>query len=64
MELGGFLDKRRASGDASPRATHDMTPLYEKVFGLGKNDLEDEIFLMRLRRNPLDGPLVDKGSAK
>lgn len=56
------FEKRRASGDSRPCGPHDMAPVYEAVFGIGKAELEEEGFLGRLRRSGLprcggdDGP--------
>lgn len=49
--LAGFFEKRRASGDSRPCGPHDMAPIYERVFGIEKRELEDERFLGRLRRS-------------
>lgn len=51
--LERFFEKRRASGDSRPCGPHDMAPVYEAVFGIGKADLEEEGFLRRLRRSGL-----------
>ncbi|KAF5622574.1 zinc c6 transcription factor [Fusarium sp. NRRL 52700] len=48
--LGGFLDKRRASGDARPCGPHHLAPLYAKFFGIDLEELKDDKFLGRLRR--------------
>lgn len=48
-----FFEKRRASGDSRPCGPHDMAPLYEAGFGIGKAELEEEGFLGRLRRSGL-----------
>ncbi|KAL8684605.1 MAG: hypothetical protein Q9218_008220 [Villophora microphyllina] len=34
--LKGFLEKRKASGDARPCGPHDMFPIYCEVFGISK----------------------------
>jgi hypothetical protein len=52
--LAKFFEKRRASGDSRPCGPHDMVPIYERVFGVQKSELEDERFLGRLRRSGLD----------
>ncbi|KAM7205746.1 hypothetical protein V8F20_002979 [Naviculisporaceae sp. PSN 640] len=50
-KLSGFLDKRKASGDARPCGPHDMAIIYEEIFNIIKNEVEgDEKFLSRLRR--------------
>lgn len=49
--LANFLDKRKASGDARPCGPHDMVPVYGSIFGIPKEELEDERFLTRLRRS-------------
>ena len=51
--LAGFLDKRRASGDARPCGPHDMVPIYGEVFGIQEAELKDERFSSRLRRSGL-----------
>ncbi|RYP64672.1 hypothetical protein DL769_006580 [Monosporascus sp. CRB-8-3] len=51
--LANFFDKRRASGDARPCGPHDMAPIFEAVFGISKEELLDEKFLSRLRRQGL-----------
>jgi hypothetical protein len=51
--LAGFFDKRKASGDSRPCGPHDMTPIYESVFGIHHSELQDERFLGRLRRSGL-----------
>ncbi|KAF5577062.1 C6 transcription factor [Fusarium pseudocircinatum] len=48
--LGGFLDKRRASGDARPCGPHHLAPLYAKFFGIDLEELKEDKFLGRLRR--------------
>ena len=53
QRLTGFLDKRKASGDARPCGPHDMIPVYGDVFGISKEELRDERFLSRLRRSGL-----------
>ncbi|KAF2434581.1 putative C6 transcription factor, partial [Tothia fuscella] len=49
--LAGFLEKRKASGDARPCGPHDLGPIYMAVFGISKEALQDEKFLARLRRS-------------
>lgn len=51
--LTNFFEKRRASGDARPCGPHDMAPIYLEAFGIGREELEDEKFLSRLRRQGL-----------
>ncbi|KAI4599513.1 hypothetical protein KJ359_001956 [Pestalotiopsis sp. 9143b] len=51
--MARFHDKRRASGDARPCGPHDMAPLYEAVFGIPQDEMRDEKFLARLRRQGL-----------
>lgn len=51
--LANFFDKRKASGDSRPCGPHDMVPIYVSAFGIGKEELEDEKFLSRLRRSGL-----------
>ncbi|KAF5642619.1 uncharacterized protein FTJAE_3507 [Fusarium tjaetaba] len=48
--LGGFLDKRRASGDARPCGPHHLAPLYAKFFDIDLEELKEDKFLGRLRR--------------
>lgn len=49
--LAGFLDKRRASGDARPCGPHHLAPLYAALFGIALEEVQDAKFLGRLRRN-------------
>lgn len=51
--LKGFFEKRKASGDARPCGPHEMAPIYEEIFGIPREDLQDERFLSRLRRQGL-----------
>ncbi|KAJ4164847.1 hypothetical protein LMH87_006502 [Akanthomyces muscarius] len=51
--LSGFLDKRRASGDARPCGPHHLAPLYAALFSVELSELQDAKFLGRLRRNGL-----------
>ncbi|RYP70420.1 hypothetical protein DL771_005461 [Monosporascus sp. 5C6A] len=51
--LVNFFDKRRATGDSRPCGPHDMAPVFEAVFGISKEELLDEKFLSRLRRQGL-----------
>lgn len=51
--LEGFFGKRGASEDKRPCGPHDMGPVYEEVFGISKEELQDERFLSRLRRQGL-----------
>lgn len=52
-KLEDFFEKRRASGDARPCGPHDMVPVYVEVFGVEKEELGNENFLRRVRRNGL-----------
>ncbi|KAK9445640.1 hypothetical protein VB005_00752 [Metarhizium brunneum] len=49
--LQNFLDKRRASGDARPCGPHDLAPIFAALLGIELEELKDEKFLGRLRRN-------------
>lgn len=60
--LTNFFEKRRASGDTRPCGPHDMAPIYLQVFGISKEELQDEKFLSRLRRQGL--PSVTDGGAQ
>lgn len=51
--LKGFFEKRKASGDARPCGPHEMAPIYEEIFGIPREELQDERFLSRLRRQGL-----------
>ncbi|OAR00445.1 hypothetical protein LLEC1_02418 [Akanthomyces lecanii] len=51
--FSGFLDKRRASGDARPCGPHHLAPLYAALFGIAPEEIQDAKFLGRLRRNGL-----------
>lgn len=59
--LCGFLDKRKASGDSRPCGPHDIAPVYGLVFGISKEELEDEGFLRRVARVGLG---VDEGTSR
>ncbi|KAF4435297.1 C6 transcription factor [Fusarium acutatum] len=48
--LGGFLDKRGASGDARPCGPHHLAPLCAKFLGIDLEELKEDKFLGRLRR--------------
>lgn len=48
-----FLDKRKASGDATPCGPHEMVPIYGGIFEIQVEELKDERFLSRLRRSGL-----------
>jgi len=48
--LANFFEKRKASGDSRPCGPHDMAPVYQWVFGIDKEELEDDNFLSRLGR--------------
>ena len=52
-KMTNFLNKRKASGDARPCGPHDLVPIYGAIFGIPKDELEDEPFLARLRRSGL-----------
>ncbi|KAL5317850.1 hypothetical protein ACEPPN_014950 [Leptodophora sp. 'Broadleaf-Isolate-01'] len=52
--MANFYDKRKASGDFRPCGPHDMVPVYLRVFGILKGELEDEKFLGRLRRAEIE----------
>ena len=58
--LSSFFHKRKASGDARPCGPHDMLPIYLSVFNIGREGLEDDRFLSRLRRSGLG----DRGAAE
>lgn len=49
--MNGFLDKRRASGDARPCGPHDLAPVYAALFGIHMLELQSHQFLSRLRRS-------------
>ncbi|KAK8075190.1 hypothetical protein PG997_009853 [Apiospora hydei] len=51
--MANFFEKRKASGDARPCGPHDLAPIYEAVFGIEKEEVQDERFLGRLRRQGL-----------
>lgn len=50
LQMATFFEKRRASGDARPCGPHTIAPLYRAVFGISKDELQDDKFLGRLRR--------------
>ncbi|KAL8859773.1 MAG: hypothetical protein Q9178_003888 [Gyalolechia marmorata] len=60
--LANFLEKRRASGDARPCGPHDMFPIYGGIFGITKEEVNDERFVARLRRSRLGGPNGNSGN--
>ena len=62
--LTNFLDKRKASGDARPCGPHDLVPIYGAIFGIPKDELEDERFLVRLRRSGLGGTRKKEDTAR
>ena len=62
--MTNFLDKRRASGDARPCGPHDLLPIYSAIFGIPKDELEDEGFLARLRRSGLGGTSKREDTAR
>ncbi|KXH41265.1 hypothetical protein CNYM01_04624 [Colletotrichum nymphaeae SA-01] len=49
--MNGFLDERRASGDARPCGPHDLAPMYAALFGKQLLELQSPRFLRRLRRS-------------
>ncbi|KAL0767556.1 hypothetical protein CaCOL14_009795 [Colletotrichum acutatum] len=49
--MNGYLDKRRASGDARPCGPHDLAPVYAALFGIHMLELQSHQFLSRLRRS-------------
>lgn len=51
--LGGFFDKQRASGDSRPCGPHDLVLIYCSLFGVKLDELQDETFLTRLRRQQI-----------
>ncbi|KAK7985367.1 hypothetical protein PG996_005391 [Apiospora saccharicola] len=55
--MANFFEKRKASGDARPCGPHDLAPIYEAVFGIEKEEVQDERFLSRMRRQGL--PPID-----
>ncbi|KAK8000325.1 C6 transcription factor [Apiospora arundinis] len=57
--MANFFEKRKASGDARPCGPHDLAPIYETVFGIKKEEVQDEKFLSRLRRQGLP-PVEDE----
>ncbi|KAK1640151.1 hypothetical protein BDP81DRAFT_419455 [Colletotrichum phormii] len=38
--MNGFLDKRRASGDARPCGPHDLAPIYAALFGVHLSEFQ------------------------
>ncbi|KAK8121977.1 hypothetical protein PG984_010647 [Apiospora sp. TS-2023a] len=57
--MANFFEKRKASGDARPCGPHDLAPIYEAVFGIEKEEVQDERFLSRMRRQGLP-PIEDE----
>ncbi|KAK8009006.1 hypothetical protein PG991_011557 [Apiospora marii] len=57
--MTNFFEKRKASGDARPCGPHDLAPIYEAVFGIEKEEVQDERFLSRMRRQGLP-PIEDE----
>jgi len=54
--LANFFEKKKASSDARPCGPHDMAPIYEGLFGISKEELQnDEKFPSRLRRCGIEG---------
>ncbi|KAI1380986.1 hypothetical protein F4677DRAFT_441315 [Hypoxylon crocopeplum] len=51
--LINFFEARKASGDMRPCGPHDMSPVYESVFGITLAELNNERFQSRLRRQGL-----------
>lgn len=51
--LQNFFDKRRASGDSRPCGRHDLLPLYSKLFGIDVDELRNDTFIARMRRQEL-----------
>lgn len=51
--LNRFLDKRRASGDARPCGPHHLAPLYAALFGIRMDELQEDSFVRRVRRDKL-----------
>lgn len=49
--LGNFFEQRRASGDSRPCGPHDMAPIYQRVFQISTEELEDEKFISRVNRS-------------
>lgn len=49
--LSNFFEKRRASGDSRPCGPHDMAPIYQRVFQISTEELEDEKFISRVNRS-------------
>lgn len=60
--LSNFFEKRKASGDARPCGPHDMLPIYLSVFNVGKEGLDDDRFLNRLRRSGLGDRRATEGN--
>lgn len=51
--MANVFEKRKASGDAQPCGPHGLAPIYEVVFGIEKEEVQDEQFLSRMRRQGL-----------
>ncbi|MCJ1448682.1 MAG: hypothetical protein MMC23_009199 [Stictis urceolatum] len=51
IKLEGFFEKRKASGDSTPCGPHDLFPVYANIFGVTREEINDERFLSRLRRS-------------
>ena len=62
--MTNFLNKRKASGDARPCGPHDLVPIYGAIFSIPKDELEDERFLVRLRRSGLGGTCKTDDTAR
>ena len=54
--LTTFFDKRRASGDSRPCGPHDMAPIYEGVFGIDRDELQEPNFVRRVTKFGLPKP--------
>ena len=63
-KMTNFLNKRKASGDVRPCGPHDLVPIFAAIFGIPKDELEDERFLVRLRRSGLSGTSKKEDTAR
>ncbi|KAI2617392.1 putative C6 transcription factor [Hypoxylon sp. NC1633] len=52
-KLNNFFEKRKGSRDMRPCGPHDLAPVYQAIFGISSEELADEKFLSRLRRQGL-----------
>ncbi len=63
--LSGFLDKRRASGDARPCGPHHLAPLYAALFIVELSELQDAKFFGSPEKErammPLSQKMADAG---